>query len=109
MNISLRCVVAMLPLSPGENFTVLHLGRSVDPFAPNPQNCGVSEKTLWEPALAKTLTYRPTGLLIAGFSPVLPERERVDTGDYSAATLALDSSSIVFWVVPSRLSFSWVF
>jgi hypothetical protein len=84
---------------PHIDFTVRHLGRPVDPFAPDSQNCGVSEKTLWEPALAKTLTYRPTGLLIAGFSPVLPTRERVDTGDYSAATLALDSSSIVFWVV----------
>ena len=84
---------------PHVDFTVRYLDRPVDPFAPEQQNCGVSEKTLWDPALVKTLTYRPTGLLIAGFSPVLPEREQVDSGDYSAATLALDSPSIVFWVV----------
>jgi len=84
---------------PHVDFAVRHLGRPVDPFAPAQQDCGGSEKALWDPALVKTLSYRPTGLLIAGFSPELPRREQVDAGDYSATKLALDASSIVFWVV----------
>ena len=84
---------------PHVDFTVRYLDRPVDPFAPEQQQCGVSEKSLWDPALAKTLIYRPSGLLLAGFSPVVPEREQVDAGDYAASTLTVDAPSIVFWVV----------
>jgi hypothetical protein len=84
---------------PHLDFTVRHLGRAVDPFAPEQQDCGISGKALWDPVLAKMLSYRPTGLLIAGFSPEPPTREQVNTGDYPATRLGLDSSSIVFWVV----------
>jgi hypothetical protein len=84
---------------PHMHFTVRHLGLLVDPFAPEQQDCGVSKQTLWKPSLEKTMIYRPTGLVNAGFAPELPKREQVDAGNYSATTLAPDSSSIAFWMI----------
>ena len=83
---------------PHVDFTIRHLGRAVDPFAPEQQDCGISEKSLWKPDLAKVLSYRSTGLLVMGFAPEQPERERAEAGDYSTSVLASNSSAIVLWM-----------
>ncbi|MDD2466367.1 MAG: M23 family metallopeptidase [Desulfobulbus sp.] len=84
---------------PHVHFSVRFRGRDIDPFAPNPQKCGSGQPSLWAAELKASLRYQPTGLLTAGFSTELPQREKVDTGDYSVANLPADSPSLVFWTV----------
>lgn len=83
---------------PHVDFTVRHQGQIVDPFAPEQKSCGVSNPSLWDPALTKTLSYRPSGLLMAGFAQESAERERAEAGDYATATLSSDSPALVFWM-----------
>ncbi len=83
---------------PHVDFTVRRQGRPVDPFAPDAGACGETRQALWDPALAKTLSYRPSGLLIAGFAPSVPERDSAEAGGYAAPALAADSPAIVFWM-----------
>ena len=107
---------------PHLDFAVRHQGRTVDPFAPanpvapahavtpantaataNPlafegSNCGATQSPLWHPALQTALSYRPTGLLAAGFAPSAPERARAQDGGYAATQLTSASPTIAFWI-----------
>ena len=84
---------------PHMHFSVRFRGRDIDPFAPKPQKCGSGQATLWAPALKDSLRYRPTGLVNAGFSTEVPQREKVDSGAYFTPTLPTDAPSLVFWAV----------
>lgn len=101
--VSAGAVLGQLGLSghtefPHVEFTVRHHGRTIDPFAPEAQACGGSEQTLWDPALAMVLKYRPSGLLAAGFAAEPAKRERAEAGDYVGNALAADAPAIVFWL-----------
>jgi murein DD-endopeptidase MepM/ murein hydrolase activator NlpD len=88
---------------PHVDFTVRHLGKTVDPFAPRaglsvtPYACGTLTHTLWDPALATVLKYRPSGLLTAGFAAETPQRDRAEAGANQAIELTPASPMIVFW------------
>lgn len=86
---------------PHVEVTVRHLGKAVDPFAPagaSAESCARPANTLWDPALASVLAYRPTGLLIAGFSPGKPDRRQAQMGAYDSRSLPKDAAAIVFWL-----------
>lgn len=87
---------------PHVDFAVRHHGVPVDPFAPNSPGCGqVGEnrgENLWDAALAPALAYRPTGVLVAGFAPVPPERDTAQAGGYATAQIQPDSPALIFWM-----------
>lgn len=103
---------------PHVDFAVRRHGRPVDPFAPGmpalempapempalgmpvpgTQACGQMQNPLWDAALALSLAYRSTGLLIAGFAPQPPAREAAQAGAYANAILQQDSPAITFWI-----------
>ena len=90
---------------PHVDFTVRHQGKTIDPFAPGspPHVCGTltlttTPPTLWEPALAKALNYRSSGLLTAGFAPEPAHRDKADAGAYADIRLTPASPAIVFWL-----------
>ncbi|MGD9949805.1 MAG: M23 family metallopeptidase [Desulfobulbus sp.] len=103
-NVGAGAVLGQVGLSGNTEFPHLHFslrfrGRDIDPFAPKPQKCGTNQPTLWAPALKEHVKYKPTGLLNAGFSPELPQRDKVDTDAYSTATLPTNAPSLVFWSI----------
>jgi hypothetical protein len=85
---------------PHVDFTVRHQGKTIDPFAPGsqPHACDMQPSTLWDPALAKVLYYRPSGLLTAGFAPEPAQRDKADAGAYADIWLTTASPAIVFWL-----------
>lgn len=84
---------------PHMHFSVRYHGQVVDPFMPTPHWAGGDKLSLWEPAVDKQLTYRPTGLLSAGFATEIPSRDKAEVGEYLSTTLSRDSPSIAFWIV----------
>ena len=90
---------------PHVDFTVRHQGKTIDPFAPGAPShaCGTvpltnPPPTLWDPALAKALNYRSSGLLTAGFAPEPAHRDKADAGAYADIRLTPASPAIVFWL-----------
>jgi len=97
-------ILGQVGLSGNTEFPHLHFslrfrGRDIDPFAPQPQKCGTPQSTLWAPSLKEALKYRPSGLLNAGFSAEIPQRELVDAGAYTAKHFAIDAPSLILWSV----------
>ena len=73
-------------------------GKAIDPFMPEAgSECGSLNNTLWSKDILAALAYIPTGLLIAGFSTVIPTRENAETGRYSQPVLPEGAEAIVFW------------
>jgi len=85
---------------PHLHFEVRFQDHTVDPFTgPMPQPaCGTTPAPLWSEAAAVAMTYRPSGLLDAGFAPSKPEADAIDRGDDTAAILPADSAGLVFWI-----------
>jgi hypothetical protein len=85
---------------PHVDFTVRHQGKTIDPFAPGspPHACGTLTQTLWDPALAQALNYRPSGPLTAGFAPEPAQRDKAEAGAYADIQLTTASPAIVFWL-----------
>ena len=90
---------------PHVDFTVRHQGKTIDPFAPGAPShaCGTvpltnPPPTLWDPALAKALNYRSSGLLTAGFAPEPAQRDKTEAGAYADICLTTASPAIVFWL-----------
>ncbi len=85
---------------PHIHFSVRYQGHDIDPFSPNRHECGPGDAgSLWDPSLKKALRYTPTGLLNAGFSSEVPQREKVDACAYASDTFAPDAPAMVFWIV----------
>ncbi len=96
---------------PHVDFTLRHDGRVVDPFVGEaaPAACGTpeagagpngGEAGLWSPQARKTLAYRPSGLLGAGFASEPPKAETARDGGYGgygAARLPADSPVLGVW------------
>ncbi len=83
---------------PHVDFAVRKDGKPIDPFSPKADApCGASESTLWSNDVLPALRYRPTGLLIAGFSTSLPTRDKAEAGDYSVADMTPDGDALIFW------------
>lgn len=85
---------------PHVDFAVRHDGRVVDPFVGEtaPAACGSpAADSLWKPEAQKTLAYRPSGLLGAGFAAEPPKAEKARDGAYGAARLPADAPTLGVW------------
>ncbi len=85
---------------PHVEFTVRHEGDAVDPFA-GPDfagGCADERAPLWSDEALAELTYRRTGLLIAGFADQAPEADGVRRGAFRLGSDAHDPEALVFWV-----------
>ena len=59
--------------------------------------CGQSSSSIWSEQSLSSLSYQPTGVLIAGFSASVPERSDAEMGKYSAETLPVLGEVLAFW------------
>lgn len=98
-------VLGLVGLSGNTEFPHLHFevrfeGRPVDPFVGlvRKDECAPGEAPLWDAAALAALTYRPTGVLQAGFAAQAPDTGAVERGDLDATQLAADAPALVFWV-----------
>jgi hypothetical protein len=97
--ISAGHILGQVGLSGKTQFPHVHLavrkgGQVVDPFAPRASNtCGTAAETLWDMPVA----YRPSGMLNAGFSPLVPSFPEVKDGP-APAPLSVMDQALVLWV-----------
>jgi hypothetical protein len=98
-------VLGMIGLSgktefPHVHFEVRYQGRSVDPFMglEGTSRCGLGDEPLWEASALDELTYRPTGLLQAGFFEGAPPRDLVEAGKAAETIMTADAQALVYWV-----------
>ncbi|MGH1331213.1 MAG: M23 family metallopeptidase [Paracoccaceae bacterium] len=92
-------VLGKVGLSGRTTFPHVHLslrknGRNIDPFNPDGViSCTMlPSRQLWEDPIA----YRPTGLIDAGFSPLMPKYTAVTDGT-AAGKIAPNSEALVLW------------
>jgi len=85
---------------PHVEFSVRHRGKAIDPFVGTTDALGCDEepKPLWSARALTTLEYLPTGTLGAGFAPVKPDRETIESGIYTDSVIHSASPALVFWV-----------
>jgi len=87
---------------PHVDFTIRKNGLPLDPFAPEgPAACTespASHASLWSPAALPALAYQASGVLLAGFAPESPSREKAEAGAYHASAVEVLSPALVFWV-----------
>ena len=82
---------------PHLDFSVTQGERVVDPFAVDAAaGCGQPAATLWSPAVLAQLTYRPSGVLVAGFAPRALTTRELQRGDRFESRLPADAPAIVF-------------
>jgi murein DD-endopeptidase MepM/ murein hydrolase activator NlpD len=81
---------------PHVHLTVRYQNRVIDPFV-GPNNavgCNLKREPLW----AKTFDYVPTGLIRAGFAPVIPTQEELWQGKFQDNQLPQSVAALLFWV-----------
>lgn len=85
---------------PHLHFEVRHDDNPLDPFTGKDMEdgCGLTGYTLWQPDVAQSFAYRPTGLLGSGYSIGIPEAEAARHGAYAGVTPTRDSAALTFWV-----------
>ncbi len=84
---------------PHVDFTIRQHGDAIDPFSGDQTSeCGQSSSSLWSEQSLSSLSYQPTGVLIAGFSASTPERSDAEMGNYRAEILPVLGEVIAFWV-----------
>jgi hypothetical protein len=82
---------------PHVHLTIRYQGQVVDPFSGElitDGGCQLEDRSLWK----ESLSYVPTGLIRAGFSPKPPTQPELWQGQYKATELVLNSPALVFWV-----------
>ena len=83
---------------PHVDFTIRYNGVAIDPFSGEKTfACGQPPTSLWSEQSLSSLSYQPTGVLIAGFSSSAPLRSDAEMGKYSAETLPVLGDVIAFW------------
>ncbi len=84
---------------PHVDFEVRLGERRVDPFVglAEATGCGPGDGALWTPAALAALTYRPSGLLGAGFAMAKPDWPAARRGAYRADNITRTAPAIVFW------------
>ena len=87
---------------PHVHFALRHLGRKLDPFAPDlaPGACGPGGgvsggRGLWQPAVATALAYRGAVALNAGFAAEPPELATIEADTIAAP--GADPAALVFY------------
>ena len=85
---------------PHVHFEVRHQGEAVDPFVGLRRGdaCGVGIEPLWDAQVLRSLAYRPTGLLKAGFATREPDAVIVEAGGEPHTDVSADAPALVFWV-----------
>lgn len=83
---------------PHLHFSVSKDGKHVDPFNPAGAACGTAPASLWSPTDLPALRYQETGVLTAGFSSVVPDRDQAENGDRSETTIPDTADNLFFWV-----------
>lgn len=85
---------------PHVDFGVRHQGKSLDPFVGTepPKGCGGATAPLWSAAAQKTLAYRATGLLGAGFATEVAQHDKAQDGAYADTAPTRDAPVLSFWV-----------
>lgn len=85
---------------PHVELTVRHDGDIVDPFtgAKTHRKCSRPSRPLWSDDALKILTYRPTGLLGAGFTETIPTAPAVRNGAHRKHLLLRSAPAIIFWI-----------
>jgi murein DD-endopeptidase MepM/ murein hydrolase activator NlpD len=80
--------VALVGMSGNAQFPHLHLslrreGHVVDPYVGQqvPASCGGVIHPMWSAAAQRALTYRPSGVINAGFTSVTPTLRGIETGE----------------------------
>ncbi len=81
---------------PHVHLSVRYQGAVVDPFvgANAGPGCQVDRHPIWK----DNLTYIPTGLIRAGFSPEAPTMDALWDGSYSDSSFNKDIPQILFWI-----------
>lgn len=84
---------------PHVHFTLRKDGKPIDPYtgAAEAWTCGSPRASIWTEGASATLTYVPTGLLIAGFASMPPEAEAIRRGDQRLGARAADPKALVLW------------
>jgi len=85
---------------PHVHFQVRYLGNAIDPLTGGAAGAACDEPgaSLFSDAAMRDLTYRPTGLLNAGFAAAAPKGREVLAGEHQRPVLAGRSGALVFWV-----------
>jgi hypothetical protein len=85
---------------PHVEFTLRYNGKLVDPFVgiKGWSGCEDTKATLWSESALEKMPYIPTGVLIAGFSPEVPEAEKAREGIYRTPSFSGETKMILFWV-----------
>ncbi len=82
---------------PHVHFEVRKGDTVIDPFAGAPAKapCGFSAKSMWTADAARTLDYRETGVLLAGFSAAPPRLAEILDGEHAGTVLPPDAPAIL--------------
>lgn len=85
---------------PHLHFEVRYEGATVDPYTGplEAPGCDQEGEALWSQKAASALAYRPTGLLAAGLTGVVPTSDGIRAGAYDGDTITSSSEAMVFWV-----------
>jgi murein DD-endopeptidase MepM/ murein hydrolase activator NlpD len=81
---------------PHVHISLSYQGRVVDPFV-GPEagpGCNVAPEPIWQ----QPLSYKPTGLIRAGFSAEVPDMDALWEGRFSETVLPANSPVLLFWV-----------
>lgn len=90
---------------PHVHFGVKYRGKTVDPFTgPGPRaGCGAASTSMWNPALRRRLTYRPTLVMRAGFSSRPMTQAALQYGLYDRSTLSRKAGRLFFGILVAGL------
>jgi len=84
---------------PHLDFSVRLDGKVIDPFlgpAPN-QSCKGERAPLWDAETSAMLPYRPSGVLLVGFSAAPPDKAKVRDGAERALSFGPEAPALVFY------------
>ncbi|MCW5751954.1 MAG: M23 family metallopeptidase [Alphaproteobacteria bacterium] len=97
-------VLGEIGLSGRTEFPHLHFEvrldeQVIDPYlgADAPAGCGAPGRPLWSARAGALLTYRPAGIVDAGFAGEAPVKEKAEAGLYDGVVLDGNARVLTFW------------